>query len=210
MSKPVHLTSQLLVRSLDGELSEAEQAIVAGHIAGCEVCARELENLLQMGAAVTELVAAAPLAVRPEDRSTLTAKLEAHAKSGGAAQTPEKVLRRFGWGMAIAASLALGIMLTPHRRVAVEQKQSGVVAVASNAIEVGGESFIALPYSNPDMPVNTSRIVQMQVPVSSLTEMGIALEPVANQVAGQDRSVLADVLVGSDGQPLGVHVVSFE
>jgi hypothetical protein len=48
------------------------------------------------------------------------------------------------------------------------------------------------------------------VPVSSLADIGIALEPVANQVLNQDRSVLADVLLGADGQPLGVHVVSWE
>jgi len=33
---------------------------------------------------------------------------------------------------------------------------------------------------------------------------------VASQVLNQDRSVLADVLLGADGQPLGVHVVSWE
>jgi len=50
----------------------------------------------------------------------------------------------------------------------------------------------------------------MQVPVSSLADIGIALEPVSNEVLNQDRSVLADVLLGADGQPLGVHVVSWE
>jgi hypothetical protein len=50
----------------------------------------------------------------------------------------------------------------------------------------------------------------MQVPVSSLADVGIGLDPVANDVLSQDRSVLADVLLGADGQPMGVHVVSWE
>jgi len=50
----------------------------------------------------------------------------------------------------------------------------------------------------------------MQVPVSSLADIGISSEPVVNEAFNQDRTVLADVLLGADGQPLGVHVVSWE
>ena len=48
-------------------------------------------------------------------------------------------------------------------------------ATLANAIEVGGETFVPLPYSNPDLPVNESRIVEMQVPVSALNDIGIVL-----------------------------------
>jgi len=48
------------------------------------------------------------------------------------------------------------------------------------------------------------------VPVSSLADIGLGLEQVASEVSNQDRTVLADVLLGADGQPLGVHVVSWE
>jgi len=67
-----------------------------------------------------------------------------------------------------------------------------------------------LPYSNPDLPASAPRIVQMQVPVSSLANIGISMEPAVNEILNQDRTVLADVLLGADGQPLGVHVVSWE
>jgi hypothetical protein len=117
---------------------------------------------------------------------------------------------RFGWGMAIAASLALGILVAPRPKRTPEPKQSSVMTTQSNTFEVDGESFVALPYSNPDLPMSASRIVQMQVPVSSLADVGIVLEPVSNEGSGQDRSVLADVLVGTDGQPLGVHVLGLE
>jgi hypothetical protein len=124
-------------------------------------------------------------------------------------------MRRFGWGMALAATLALGIILAPKpKSYSGESAQQAAslpgTGAASSAIEVDGETFIALPYSNPDLPVSAPRIVQMQVPVSSLTDVGIAVEPVANDLLNQDRAVLADVLLGADGQPMGVHVVSWE
>jgi hypothetical protein len=50
----------------------------------------------------------------------------------------------------------------------------------------------------------------MQVSLSSLADIGIVLEPIANQVSGSDRSVLADILMGADGQPLGVNVLNVE
>ena len=67
---------------------------------------------------------------------------------------------------------------------------------------------MALPYSNPDLSVNASHVVQMQVPVSSLTDAGLSFEPGSAEQAEFDHSVLADVLVGADGQPLGVHVIA--
>ena len=82
--------------------------------------------------------------------------------------------------------------------------------VTTAALEIEGESFIALPYSNPDLPISSSRIVQMQVPVSSLAEAGVVFGPISNTAAAADRSVLADVLLGLDGQPLGVHVLEIE
>ena len=121
-------------------------------------------------------------------------------------------MRRFGWGMAIAATLAIGIIVAPKQKVAATRGPAAaqVAPAVSSAIEIDGETFVALPYSNPDLPAAAPRIVQMQVPVSSLADIGIGSDLVANEVLNQDRTVLADVLLGADGQPLGVHVVSWE
>jgi hypothetical protein len=78
------------------------------------------------------------------------------------------------------------------------------------SFEVDGETFVALPYSNPDLPLTAPHIVRMQVPVASLADAGITFEPVSSEVSSPDRSVLADVLLGIDGQPLGVHVLNAE
>jgi hypothetical protein len=58
--------------------------------------------------------------------------------------------------------------------------------------------------------MSAPHIVEMQVPVASLASAGLFFEPVSNEAGAPERSVLADVLVGLDGQPLGVHVLSVE
>jgi hypothetical protein len=44
--------------------------------------------------------------------------------------------------------------------------------------------------------------------VASLADAGVHFEAISNEVAGSNDSVLADVLLGIDGQPLGVHVLT--
>jgi hypothetical protein len=116
------------------------------------------------------------------------------------------VMRRFGWGMGVAAALAVGVFLAPR----IERKNQTVPLQGTSAetatIDINGESFIPLPYSNPDLPLNAPRIVEMRVPVSSLTEAGIVFEPTSNNFT--EHTVLANVLLGLDGQPMGVHVLS--
>ncbi|HEY3936940.1 MAG TPA: zf-HC2 domain-containing protein [Bryobacteraceae bacterium] len=210
MSERDHLTKQLSIRAIDGELSDSEALVVAGHLAQCEKCRQAQEEWRQVSLGVERLVAAVALDHFTDGRAKLAEKLEARAEVKATRQTPEKVMWRFGWGMAIAATLALGIIVAPRPKHTAAETQSSSITVPSNALEVDGESFVALPYSNPDLPVSASRIVQMQVPVSSLADVGIALEPVSSRVLGEDRSVLADVLIGADGQPLGVHVLGLE
>ncbi len=124
-------------------------------------------------------------------------------------------MRTLGWwGLAAAAALAVGVLYLPPpirlgngSKTVMPAMREGTSAAA---FEIDGETFVSLPFSNPELPVNARRIVQMQVPVSSLAEAGIVLEPIANRVAQPDESVLADVLLGLDGQPVAVHVVSFD
>lgn len=200
----------LLVRAIDKELSPQEAGWVPAHIAGCPVCSREASALEGLSQEVEFVVNRAPVVERPGDRDRWAA-----SKAARPLAAPDRVMRRFGWGMAIAATLAIGIIMAPKQRgvtpVVPERASTIQTAAMSNAIEVDGETFVALPYSNPDLPTNAPRIVQMQVPVSSLADIGLGLAQVATaEVSNQDRTVLADVLLGADGQPLGVHVVSWE
>ncbi|HEY6991400.1 MAG TPA: zf-HC2 domain-containing protein [Bryobacteraceae bacterium] len=208
MTKQKHLTNELLVRAMDDELMEAEAACIQEHLAQCGECRQKYEEFQHTSIAVHSGLAAIPLDHSFGERENLQQKLEARQAIWQTKQTPERVMRRFGWGMAIAASFALAVVMMPKHKN--ESKTKEIVQAATtlaNAIEAGGETFIPLPYSNPDLPVNASRIVEMQVPISALSDAGIMVEPVSSRAAVSDRSVLADVLMGTDGQPLGVHIL---
>jgi hypothetical protein len=205
-----HLTRVQLAKALDNELSGAEAVFVTPHLAQCAECSEAFEELRLTSARLDSLLASLQVeqVTFAREREQLKDLLVAAGGGQKVQQSPEKVMRRFGWGMAIAATLAMGILIAPKHRD--EQKAGSAAMNMTDSLEVDGETFIALPYSNPDLPLGASHIVQMQVPLSSLADVGIMLEPVANEISGVDRSVLADVLVGTDGQPLGVNVLSYE
>jgi hypothetical protein len=216
-----HLSLDLLTRAMDDELSGAERFEVELHLTTCELCRRESEALGRASAvfeSFVEVTAASYMGESAQRKHQLQVALEA-AVELEAIPTPGKVMRRFGWGISIAATLAFGILVAPRHDVtpvskpkvaAISEAQLSVSA-APSSIEVDGESFTPLPYSNPDLPLGEEHIVQMQVPVSSLADVGILLEPVVSRMnRSEDSSVLADVLVGYDGQPRGVHVLGSE
>jgi hypothetical protein len=62
--------------------------------------------------------------------------------------------------------------------------------------------FVALPGYDPEVPVADLHIVRVQLPTSTLWQMGAPINP-----AGLDRRVLADFVVNQDGTPYGVRLV---
>ena len=204
-----HLTNGLLVRAMDDELSPPEAAQVESHLSVCEECRQQYQAFRLVSDQVESAVAAIAPAHRLMHREHLAHKLQ-----GGepvSAPSSRKVLRRFGWGMAIAATFTAGVIFAPRRVETVKNATTLESSVAgAETFEVNGETFVSLPYSNPDLPMNPSHIVRMEVPVSSLADAGVVFEPVSTQITAPDHSVLADVLLGIDGQPLGVHVLTPE
>jgi hypothetical protein len=202
-----HPPNELLIRLLDDELIGEEAVFVENHLTGCAACRERFGELRHVSNSFDSFVSSLHPVHSPWERQQLAQTLDSIEH-----KTQESKQRwnrgRNGWGLAIAAGLALGVILLPHGRNAGPSTptENGASQVAS-AFEVDGETFVALPYSNPDLPLSAPRIVQMQVPVSSLADAGIYLEPVTTRVATPDRAVLADVLLGLDGQPLGVHVL---
>lgn len=210
----VHLSVSAVIRAIDGELPESEMLSLRKHLEACRECTILFEDFQDLSGQVEAVVSSTAVEGSFADRQQLVRRLEpsefiSPASSENADRNARFILRRFGWSIAIAASVALAVMVASHGRRTPLLMEPSTTAQTS-ALEVDGENFIPLPYSNPDLPVNTSRVVEMQVPVSSLTDAGIVFEPVANGLHLADRTVLADVLIGADGQPLGVHILGLE
>jgi hypothetical protein len=209
MKRSEHLTQDLLIRSLDDELSAEEAVLVESHLSECETCQQEIEALRTLSVRLGAMVTCMCTECTEEARDLLSRELEARELGPVTPQTRGNALRRLGWGIGFAAAVALIALFVPwsnHRNSG--SSTDAVVAQANGTIEVDGETFVALPYSNPDLPVSAPHIVEMQVPVASLADAGVTFEPISAEAANSDGSVLADVLVGLDGQPLGVHVLS--
>jgi len=209
MNKPMHPENSVLIRHLDGELAGEEWLRVDGHLACCAECRARQEVFRGLSGGIEAVLRKIPVLRSAEERAQLAETLAATAN------VPTRsgvVLRRFGWGMALAASLALAVLLAPvHKSRAPNSSASSqptALASAIAGISVNGETFIALPYSDPNLPLNASRVVEMQVPVSALTEAGVAVQPGWN--GNGDGMVAANVLLGIDGQPLGIDVLGAE
>jgi len=212
MKRSDHLSKDLLARAVDDELSAVEALLVESHLPVCETCRKAHRQLRSLSFRLESMVAASVPNRYGEEREALVQALEAR-ESKVAAAPARKIFRQFGWGMAIAAALTIGILVSPQwlhsAKTGITQTRNGTLE-SSATFEINGETFVALPYSNPDLPLPAPHIVQMEVPVSSLAQAGLVFEPVSDEVSTSDRSVLADVLLGMDGQPVGVHVITAE
>jgi hypothetical protein len=200
-----HLSEDLLLRHSDGEVTSGELLELEKHITVCEQCRERVREFSRLSEDLESAIADVPVEFSTAGRDLLQQVIESQ-------QTPSVSRGRssgWTWSLALAASLAFAMLLfLPGLRH--KQGVNDPTRVRAAALEIEGESFIPLPYSNPDLPISSSRIVQMQVPVSSLAEAGVVFGPISNTAAAADRSVLADVLLGLDGQPLGVHVLEIE
>lgn len=212
MTNGDHLANGLLALAIDDELPESEAAVVGLHLSRCKECNQKYRELAMLSSRLETLIGGIATGASYGDRESLKQKLEPQQRSTLAAHTPEKVLRRFGWAVAIAATLAIGVMFAPRTKHVPNNNNEPARLQAANTetFEVDGETFIALPYSNADLPLNAPHILQMRVPVSSLAAAGVAFQPISSEVSAGEDSVLADVLFGIDGQPLGVHVTGVE
>lgn len=209
MKKPQHISNEVLARFLDDECSGAEMAAVEQHLAVCSQCKESYNDLGVLSRSVEDFIGTIAPKYAENERDALVLLL--NTESGHFPRPSEKVLQRLAWGMALAASLAVGLVLIPELKHPLAKTPRTVqdIQQTGSVLEVDGETFVRLPYSNPDLPV-TAHIVQMQVPVSSLADAGVHFEAISNEVSGGNDSVLADVLLGIDGQPLGVHVLNPE
>ena len=210
-----HVPTDELLRAFDGELSEAQTARVELHVAACETCRASLHDLGLLSVRLEGWSAGVVVPEDPAARTALAQRCAAAESTFVVARGSSRPLTLGLWhwtaSAAVAAALLLAAMLSP----ALRNLQAGDGArttdsSSSQSFQIAGETFQALPYSNADLPLASPHIVRMEVPVTSLTEAGLVFESVSSEQANPDRAVLADVLLGTDGEPLGVHVLSGE
>ncbi len=211
MKTDTHLSDAVLVRAIDDELLESEAASVESHLAQCAYCKHKHQKLALFSSRLETLIRDIPVTASNDVRESLNRELELQHPRTPAAHGFGKTLSRFGFGVAAAAALTIAVLFTPHPGKR-NRSIAAPVSVSQNiaTFEVDGEAFIPVPYSNSSLPVNAPHIVQMRVPVSSLVAEGVNFGPISNEVTRADGSVLADVLLGIDGQPLGVHLSGAE
>jgi len=98
-----------LVAFVDGELAEAERALVEAHVTACLSCRREIERVAKVGALMVGLPRIEP---SPEFEERMRRRLAAVAGVDDATVgTRRRVLRRALWGVpALAAAAAIALV----------------------------------------------------------------------------------------------------
>ena len=211
-----HLSDDLLIRHLDDELSPPEILVVEPHLRDCGECRASFAEFRKAAGAADDFFLSSQPQYFGSERIALAQALNRNSAPVHGARAPVSLggkgaasaLRRFSWAAGLAACLAAGFYFsTTHRQTATSSPGLSANATVAS-YDIDGEKFWALPYSNPDLPVNAPRIVEMEVPIASLADAGIFVAPLASRAAAPGDAVLADVLLGIDGQPVGVHVLS--
>jgi hypothetical protein len=92
---------------------------------------------------------------------------------------------------------------TGHKLLHARLLHPQVTATNATATKVEySREFVALPGYDPEVPAEELHIVRVQLPTSTLWQMGAPINP-----AGTERRVLADFVISRDGTPYGVRLV---
>ena len=205
MTGTEHLSRETLVRAFDGELSTAERLEMSVHLSQCEQCLDAFDQVSDLSNDIARLVDGIFVASPRQARERLAEKLITTA-------APHRRNRRskvIAWAAAVAAIVALAVGLGIYS--VTKAARSHVPVLKANADKSGMEraagpadmSFIRLPYSNPALALESEQIVRVNMRLSDLASAGV----VRMTTQGTDAWVEADVLLGMDGEPYGIHVL---
>jgi hypothetical protein len=235
MTDSGHLTSGLLIRALDGELDVSQRLAVEQHLSVCEQCISEFERWSDLSSEVNRSIEAT-VRVPGEAREALAAKLiqeprpaspRAHALrwlwpvAAAAVLAIAAILMRHDRAPQPAAHSVSKpdppSIATPatkqaenpnaeHPNIIADRTRRKPVRTARAVVaaNVPGPSFIRLPYSNPALPLDDADVIRVRMRLSSLTNAGV----IHVMPGTPDNWVQADVLLGIDGEPSGIRLVS--
>lgn len=230
MKNLAHLTYEEMVRLLDSELDAVGQARIETHLANCAECLKRYESLAEFSETLSHAIETLPIVVPPAARQRLETAIEQRATI-----TLMRPIRWWPWA-AVAAGLILVLFLLHSRRSSLVGARPAAPSIAkSTPLETTPASrtipkpavaktrsaapsasrrvnqdssfdnaFIRLPYSDPSLPINTADIVRVEIPLSALASSGV----IRTQPGTADALVKADVLLGLDGQPSAIRLVS--
>ncbi len=178
------------------------------HPRECAACAARLRREAELAAGMRALAAAnARLAASPAVEARLLAAFR--IRNG----TPVSAARRrwiptLTWAAALAATLAFGFFLmrqnAPVAGPNPPVRQAEVAAeTAPNPLDTAlDQGYLPLPGAEPLAPADDVSVVHVELPRSAMMQVGIAVNP-----ANAADTVLADVMIGSDGLARAVRFV---
>ncbi len=179
------------------------------HLDECPACAARMQRRQQLASgmrAMADSMARAQAPSRVESR--LLAAFRSHA--GTAAMAPR---RRWipvaTWAAAFAAMIGVGIFLVRNRAPEAEQPLPArhvelALSDPGNALDAAmEEGFLPLPGAAQLSASDDMNVVHVELPRSAMMQVGIEVTP-----EDADETVLADVMVGSDGLARAVRFVT--
>ncbi len=206
------------------DLETAVEAIARAHAEACPTCACRLAEAERLARVLRTASAEARQHEAPPELETLLlgAFRRESAANRGSAGARKGFGRRFvlGWVGAAAAAAVLAFALLSHvpgRRPTSPAARSHAVASAATEATVPGNAaatashstqaslksgFVPVPYTGGFGPGESGVIVRVQVPRSSLAELGYPVDE--TQGSGM---VQADMVIGEDGWPRAVRIV---
>jgi hypothetical protein len=145
---------------------------------------------------------------RELDRHNAPPGVEKELMAAFAARFPRKrwyqKLSMAQWGMAgtgSAATAVLALIVTLHAPL--PQAPDQAAAFAAAASRDGGAAFIALQPVEQIAQEQSPQVVQTELTGEALAAAGVAVSP---EQAGE--TVLAEMLVSSDGEPLALRILA--
>jgi len=172
-----HVSYELLLRRLDGELDADAAGAVGAHVSECAECRQRLDRLRALSGAIVASSAALTEAEPRGQRRALVAAMEQRA-----AALPRKTY-------AILAAAASVILVA-----GIVMKESPRPQPAVSPAPMAQEAFIALPYSDDSLSSEGAVVLQVELPRSAAALAGMPV----NYSSGNPR-VKAEVVVGADG-----------
>jgi hypothetical protein len=108
----------------------------------------------------------------------------------------------WSWGLAIAATLLLCVLLGPEAMTRLHPAESAASQTESVDVQADPDSdgFIAVPYAPPLATGELVRIVHTELNPAALASLGVSVDP------SWTTHLPADVLEGEDGMPRAVRV----